>query len=263
MNKKLSIITINFNNLEGLKRTVESVFYQTWLEFEYIVIDGGSDDGSAEYIESQSKKIDYWISEPDKGIYNAMNKGIDKSSGEYLLFLNSGDRLTDNSSLKILCSNIGKNEIIFGNIKYEHSDKIITMQHNLDLKFFLENSLGHAATLIKRNLFDKNKYNEKYKIVSDWEFFVKMILLNNAKYFYVNQLITIYQGGGISVNSKYSTIQNNERYKVLNNLFPHLGSLFEQLEFNKKIESAYFNNTLFRSILRLLYYKVYGKHYNI
>jgi glycosyltransferase involved in cell wall biosynthesis len=90
---KLSIITINYNNLEGLQRTVESVVNQTWQEFEYIVIDGGSTDGSADFIESQSETIDYWVSEPDKGIYNAMNKGIAKASGEYLLFLNSGDHL--------------------------------------------------------------------------------------------------------------------------------------------------------------------------
>ena len=96
MNNKLSIITINYNNLEGLKRTVESVINQTSKEFEYIVIDGGSNDGSGAYIESKSEHIDYWVSEPDKGIYNAMNKGIAKASGEYLLFLNSGDHLFSN-----------------------------------------------------------------------------------------------------------------------------------------------------------------------
>ena len=77
---KLTIITINFNNLEGLKRTIESVVNQTWQEFEYIVIDGGSTDESAQYIEIQSANIDYWVSEPDAGIYNAMNKGIAKAS---------------------------------------------------------------------------------------------------------------------------------------------------------------------------------------
>ena len=97
--RKFSIITINYNNLEGLKRTVESVVNQTWQEFEYIVIDGGSTDGSAVYIESQKDKFDYWVSEPDKGIYNAMNKGIKVATGEYLLFLNSGDELIDIEAL--------------------------------------------------------------------------------------------------------------------------------------------------------------------
>ena len=83
---KLSIITINFNNAEGLKKTMESVFSQSFNDFEYLIIDGGSTDGSVEIIK-QNKKINYWISEKDNGIYDAMNKGILKSFGNYLLFL--------------------------------------------------------------------------------------------------------------------------------------------------------------------------------
>src|SRR5688572_27521016 len=97
---KISIITINYNNLDGLKRTVDSVVNQTWQEFEYIVIDGGSTDGSGAYIESKSKHFHYWVSEPDKGIYNAMNKGIVKATGEYLLFLNSGDHFFNDTVLE-------------------------------------------------------------------------------------------------------------------------------------------------------------------
>jgi len=85
----LSIITINFNNLEGLKRTVESVIHQSWKEFEYIIIDGGSTDGSAEYIQEMNAHFDYWVSEPDRGIYHVMNEGILFYNGLFLLFLNS------------------------------------------------------------------------------------------------------------------------------------------------------------------------------
>ena len=102
MNKKLSIITINYNNQSGLQRTVESIVNQTWKEFEYIVIDGGSTDGSAAYLESQNKIFDYWVSEKDLGIYNAMNKGIKAATGHYLLFLNSGDELLND---KVLAQN--------------------------------------------------------------------------------------------------------------------------------------------------------------
>ncbi len=91
MNKKLSIITVNYNNLEGLKKTVKSVVDQTWSEFEYLIIDGGSTDGCLEYIKIKENEIDFWISEPDKGVYHAMNKGIQKATGEYVIFLNSGD----------------------------------------------------------------------------------------------------------------------------------------------------------------------------
>ena len=85
---KISIITINYQNLEGLKKTVQSVINQTYSNIEYIVIDGNSEDGTKEFLESQDSNIEYWISEPDKGIYNAMNKGILKAKGDYLLFLN-------------------------------------------------------------------------------------------------------------------------------------------------------------------------------
>ena len=97
--KKLTIITINRNNLEGLRKTIASVVSQTWRHFEYIVIDGASCDGSAEYIASMSDAIDYWISEKDSGVYEAMNKGVVKAQGEYLLFLNSGDFLVDKEVL--------------------------------------------------------------------------------------------------------------------------------------------------------------------
>ena len=100
---KLTIITINYNNLEGLKRTVESVVNQTWQELEYIVIDGGSTDGSAAFLASCSDTIDYWVSEPDNGIYNALNKGIQKATGEYLLFLNSGDHFYSD---EVLANNV-------------------------------------------------------------------------------------------------------------------------------------------------------------
>ena len=88
---KLSVITINFNNRDGLRKTIESVVNQTYNDFEYIIIDGGSTDGSVDVIKEYADRIDYWVSEPDKGIYNAMNKGIDVAKGEYCIFMNSGD----------------------------------------------------------------------------------------------------------------------------------------------------------------------------
>ena len=94
MSVKLTIITINYNNKEGLIKTFESVKKQTWSEFEFFVIDGGSTDGGKELIERNSQ-IDYWVSEKDSGVYNAMNKGIRKATGEYVIFMNSGDFFYD------------------------------------------------------------------------------------------------------------------------------------------------------------------------
>ena len=101
MTPLISIITVNFNDKIGLERTLESVFSQNFRNFEYLVIDGGSNDGSKELLEKNSEKINYWVSEPDKGIYNAMNKGISVAKGEYLIFLNSGDHFKNENSLEI------------------------------------------------------------------------------------------------------------------------------------------------------------------
>ena len=94
------IITINYNDAAGLKKTIDSVINQTYTEFEYIIIDGGSSDSSLQIIKENANQINYWVSETDKGIYNAMNKGIEAAKGEYLLFLNSGDYLLDSLVLK-------------------------------------------------------------------------------------------------------------------------------------------------------------------
>lgn len=96
---KLSIITINRNNCAGLSRTMDSVIRQTCKDFEWILIDGASTDGSVDLIRQNKQHITYWVSEPDKGIYNAMNKGLQQAHGEYCLFLNSGDWLAQNSTI--------------------------------------------------------------------------------------------------------------------------------------------------------------------
>lgn len=97
---KISIITINYNDKIGLSKTINSVLNQSWQKFEFIVIDGGSNDGGLEVIEQFKDKIDYWVSEPDKGVYNAMNKGIKVAKGEYLIFMNSGDTFYDDQVLE-------------------------------------------------------------------------------------------------------------------------------------------------------------------
>ena len=119
---KLSIITINYNNLAGLRKTVESVLAQTYREFEYIVIDGASTDGSAEYVRAQADKLTYWVSEQDTGIYNAMNKGVRAATGEYVLMLNSGDFLVDEYVVERILPELDGTDIVQGNTIEDHHD---------------------------------------------------------------------------------------------------------------------------------------------
>ena len=123
---KLSIITINLNNAEGLRKTIPSVISQTYCDFEYIVIDGGSTDGSVDVIKKYADKLSYWVSEPDAGIYNAMNKGIRKAGGEYCQFLNSGDWLVAPDVTERMAKDMPDCAICYGNmITIQNGEKMV------------------------------------------------------------------------------------------------------------------------------------------
>ncbi len=205
MKFKLSIITINYNNLEGLKRTLKSVINQSWKEFEYIIIDGGSTDGSRNYIENNKKHLHYWVSEPDKGVYDAMNKGIHKATGEYLLFLNSGDNLSELDVLNKNHNYIKIFDLIYFNLKtrdLKKRENIIIYPEKLSFKFFIFGSIGHPSTLIKRDLFLKyGYYDDNLKIVSDWKFFLLSVVKHKVTYKKVNSVISTFYLDGVSSNN--------------------------------------------------------------
>lgn len=236
---KISIITINYNNYLGLQKTVESVTSQTWQEFEYIVIDGGSTDGSADFIESQSETIDYWVSEPDKGIYNAMNKGIAKASGDYLLFLNSGDVLyNDNVLLETKKSLLLDMDIVYGDLwiigeqgkgfRNRYPDFI-------DFPFLKQTSLGHPSTFMKKELFyTYGLYRTDLKIVSDWAFFVKVFCRHKVSHIKIDHIIATFYEGGLSTSTVYHQQHFEERKKVLLEMFDLYDASFE--EFIMKFE---------------------------
>lgn len=221
---KLSVITINFNNKLGLLKTIESVLSQTYKNFEYLIIDGGSTDGSKDIIEKYSNKITYWVSERDKGIYNAMNKGIKQAKGEYCLFLNSGDYLIDSNVLEKVFSQNFDEDIVYGNILKEYSSGKIEQdkypqRSELTLADLFFSSLNHPSSFIKRKLFDQyGLYNEEYKIVSDWAFFFKVIGIYNVPVKYIDMDISCYNMAGISSNS--GDIGERERQMELKKALP-------------------------------------------
>jgi len=201
---KLSIITVNRNNREGLQKTVESVLGQTWRDFEYIVIDGASTDGSADYLARKSGKLTYWVSEKDRGIYHAMNKGIEKTTGEYLLFLNSGDYLVGNEMIEKVQSQLTGEGIIYGNLILVNRDGTTETKEypdNLTISFVLEQSLPHPASFIRRDLFERlGNYNEKARITADWQFFMLALFSLGTDYKHLKQEITVFNLNGICNN---------------------------------------------------------------
>ena len=235
--KQISIITINYNNASGLRKTIRSVVEQTYNEFEYIIIDGASSDKSKEIIQEYQQCIDYWCSEEDSGIYNAMNKGIQKASGEYLLFLNSGDVLNDSDVLSDIHGFLSGEDIVYGDLSFVGEDGVGTVfiyPDILTVGYFLERSLGHPATFIKRELFRNSLYTESLKIVSDWEFFVKKIVMEGCSYRHVKRTISKFDTSGVSSLSAKEC--NRERELVLKQLFsPVLRECFQEAEQLKKL----------------------------
>ena len=221
----LSIITINYNNKLGLQKTINSVISQTYKDFEWIIIDGGSTDGSKELIEQYSKCVTYWVSEPDNGIYNAMNKGILKCNGEYILFLNSGDWLNKSYSLEVINQREFTEDFIIFDMMLSFPQKETV--RNLDLlkdnllAFLYQDTFPHQSTLIKRTIFTKyGLYEEQYKYVADWLLSFKACILNNATYKYCKGIIlTKYDLTGIS-SINYSEVIKERRSILKNYLSP-------------------------------------------
>lgn len=232
---KLSIITINLNNAKGLRKTIESVVSQTFTDYEYIVIDGASTDGSVDIIKEFADKITYWISESDNGIYNAMNKGILKANGEYCLFLNSGDWLVDQNVIFDFVNCEYNEDVISGNVLlFDNSNYILyqsPQKDALNFLYFYRGSIPHPASFIKRDLFTHfGFYNETNKIVSDMEFFVKVLVLNNCSYNHLDRNISCFNLDGISSQKGWNDLHEKEAEGVYQSaMSPLIYKAFKQL----------------------------------
>lgn len=196
---------------------MESVLAQSFIEVEYIIIDGGSTDGSNELIESFATKLGYWVSEPDKGIYNAMNKGIRQASGDYILFLNSGDYLAEGNILKNIFSKPHTADILYGDLYINEP----TIQHlhkfpeSLSLSYLLYKTIGHPSSFIKKKLFEKvGLYDEQYKIVSDWKFFLQAIILERCSVEHLHIPVSVFILDGLSSQKESLVKISNERERI-------------------------------------------------
>lgn len=230
----LSIITINYNNKNGLKKTVESIRNQKYQDFEYIIIDGGSDDGSLDVIIQNNDIIDFWVSEADNGIYHAMNKGIAASHGKYLVFMNSGDKFHNDEVLKDSVDKLGDEDIIVGDA-YVNNGTLRISPQNLTFDFLYQSTLCHQAAFIKADIMKKYKYDEHLKIVSDWKFFLEALIIDNCTYSRLDVLVADYDSNGISYNDWDKNM--SERKYVLESLFPcKLLKDYENLKYGVSLE---------------------------
>lgn len=218
---KISIITICYNNLQGLIQTAQSIAAQTIQDFEWIVVDGASSDGTIQYLQNSERKPDILISEPDKGIYDAMNKGMVAAHGEYQLYLNSGDYLYNNTIIEQVLSSPMNADVVYGDLEFV-SEKIkpigiVNYPHDINALFLLYSSLGHPASFIKaERLKEIGGYDSTLKIVSDWKIWLEFYL-RGFSFQHCNFCISSFVIGGIS--STHTQLIIEERKKTLDMLF--------------------------------------------
>ncbi|RZJ80482.1 MAG: glycosyltransferase [Flavobacterium sp.] len=231
---KISIITVNLNNLAGLRKTAESVLSQTLKDFEFIIIDGGSKDGSKEYIEEISEHLTLWKSEPDTGIYNAMNKGIKMVKGDYTCFLNSGDIFYENSTLENVAKKInGEIGIYYGDVIFDQIRKkrLIPAPAKLAYPFLIANSINHQSSFIKRSLFDEIfYYNEDLKIIADWEFVIYALCKKGISSKHLEMVVSIYDASGISSVHENQKAIAADRQMVIDKHFPLFAFSVDEIE---------------------------------
>lgn len=235
----ISIITINYNHLAGLKKTMQSVLEQTYSKIEYIIIDGGSTDGSKAYIETYQHDLSYWVSEPDGGIYDAMNKGIDQATGEYLLFLNSGDWLADEQVIASFVALKPVEDLVYGDplVRDGSGWRRKFMPKKLSIGIALANTLAHQAEFYKQSLFqDGFRYDTSYKVVSDWILTNTAIIFKNCSTRYIDLVVCYFEDPGIS---GVFNLRQSERNRYLKEHFSpeFLALLKDYKQLNSKLNN--------------------------
>ena len=240
----LSVITVVYNNVEHIERTILSIVNQTYSAIEYIVIDGGSTDGTLEILNRFKKNIAVLISEPDNGIYDAMNKGLKMATGEYVVFMNSGDEFYDNSTVKQIFKTSENADIYYGETEMldENLVNMGTRRHQAPLQLKLESfkygmSVSHQAILIKKNIV-KN-YDAKYQLSADIDWILDAIVKADK---IVNTQIVIakYLMGGLSKKRHLQSLK--ERYQIFKKYYGFLPNIFNHTIIAKNLALFYIKN---------------------
>lgn len=227
---QLSIISVNYNNAEGLKRTLDSVASQTYQEFEHIIIDAASTDGSMDVIHEYEQQLHiahstihlFWSSEKDKGIYDGMNKGIKKATGEYLYFLNSGDVFAADDVVAQIVDLLDGSDIIVGRVNRGANGRIygqtaLVNEQDLSLYNMYLHGINHQSAIVHRSIQSDHLYDATLKIGADWKFFVETIVLGGAKVKFVDKIFANYDVSGVSSNTAQLRL---ERKKIMLDILP-------------------------------------------
>lgn len=256
---KISIITVSYNAEKTIEQTILSVINQTYSNIEYIIIDGYSSDNTVDIIKKYQDLIAYWISEEDSGIYNAMNKGINLATGDYIQFLGSDDSLVSNDIIE---------KIVYNIKKYKYPDVLSTpvwaveeksryerlMNNNISLENIKKGMmLPHQGIFLKTSIMKEYKFNEVYKISSDFELILKCVV-NNKRFTFIDIPTVFFSIGGVSSNNLL--LGRKESYKILRDVISNnVAEKFKRDFFKVKLK-----NLLYKiKNINYVKYKILGK----
>ncbi len=233
---RVSVVTVTYNAEQYLEETIQSIITQHYSDIEFIIIDGGSEDGTIEIIQKYQKDIAYWISEPDQGIYDAMNKGSAQATGEWINFMNAGDGFVDSHSVEMVLGQISDDiELVYGNTRFiDESGEELYIQIGKDVKDFLWKGIGfnHNSLFCKTALMKEHPFDTYYKIVADSEFLI-WAQEQGKKFCHLNMLINYFVIGGISHDQ--AALRLVERWKLVSD---------HKMKSQKEIDRHYFKRLL-------------------
>lgn len=219
---KFTVITVCFNAADSIARTIRSVIGQTYKDLEYIIVDGGSTDGTLDIINSYPDRISKILCEPDHGIYDAMNKGIRLSHGDYVCFMNAGDCFFSSMTLEKVAAQIHGEDIVSGiSHLVRHQYWIPIRPAAPTIRIAHGHNVNHQATLIRREVLGEG-YDTRFPIIADDLFFVDQVLFRKASYKRLWQVVSVYDINGISSNPKYLVQIHSERETFLLEHLPQL-----------------------------------------
>lgn len=247
---RFTVITVCYNDKQGLERTICSIINQTYTDYEYIIIDGGSTDGTTDLIKQYNEHVTFWISEPDNGVYDAMNKAIDYATGEHCIFMNAGDCFFDNQVLFQVAQYGNQYDLgvgISSNTSHETKSQKVYPPKNLSSLFWENYSVIHQAAFMRTSMLKERKYDTNYRIVADWKYMFTEYLSRTYTYQPMNVCVCIFEGGGISSDTAKRI---SERDRALRELLPPM--LYEDMVKRSKLRTLSIDKELYECLTHIL-----------
>jgi glycosyltransferase involved in cell wall biosynthesis len=218
--KKFSVITVCRNEALNIRMTCESIVSQGFRGFEWIVIDGGSTDGTLDILQEYQKQIDFLVSEPDDGIFHAMNKGAARATGEYLIFMNGGDRFASTEALR-WASEAPQVQLLYGDVYLGNTDGLLeTYPDVVDPGYMLRKMIPHQATFYERTLFEAlGGYDESFKIAADYDLYARLFEVERISHYHIPHPLAVFDGEGISNNKQFRALRKQENHRIRKQYF--------------------------------------------